>query len=44
MAIKFKVIERGQPGVAGGGKKKFYANAVTAGELSLTELTKAIEK
>jgi hypothetical protein len=24
MAIKFKVIERGQPGVPGGGEKKFY--------------------
>ena len=44
MAIKFKVIERGQPGVAGGGEKKFYASAVMAGELSLAELTKAIEK
>jgi len=44
MAIKFKVIERGQPGVPGGGEKKFYATAVMAGELSLAELTKAIEK
>jgi len=33
MAIKFKVIERGQPGVPGGGEKKFYASAVMAGEL-----------
>jgi hypothetical protein len=44
MAIKFKVIERGRPGVPGGGEKKFYASAVMAGELSLAELTKAIEK
>lgn len=44
MAINFKVIERGQPGVPGGGEKKFYASAVMAGELSLAELTKAIEK
>ncbi len=44
MAIKFKIIERGQPGVAGGGEKKFYASPVMAGELSLAELTKAIEK
>ena len=25
MSVKFKVIEKGQPGVAGGGDKKFYA-------------------
>ena len=44
MAIKFKVIERGQPGVAGGGVKKFYANPVSDGEITLTELTKQIER
>jgi hypothetical protein len=44
MAIKFKVIERDLPDVAGGGEKKFYASAVMAGELSLAELTKEIEK
>ena len=26
MSISFNVIERGQPGVVGGGEKKFYAN------------------
>lgn len=44
MAIKFKVIERGQPGVVGGGEKKFYASPLTSGELTLTGLTKSIEK
>jgi len=44
MAVKYKVIERGQPGVAGGGDKKFYANAATNGELTLEKLTKRIEK
>ena len=44
MAIKFKVIERGQPGVAGGGIKKYYASPVMDGELNLDELTTAIEK
>ena len=44
MAIKYKVIERGQPGVAGGGEKKFYANTVTNGEMTLNKLTKSIEK
>ena len=44
MSIKFKVIEKGQPGVAGGGVKKFYASPVMNGELTLAGLTKAIEK
>ena len=44
MAIKFKVIERGQPGVVGGGQKKFYASANVTGEKTLAGLTKDIEK
>jgi len=41
---KFKVIERGHPGVPGGGEKKFYASANPSGEMTLTGLTKSIEK
>ncbi len=44
MPIKFKVIERGQPGVPGGGEKKYYASANVNGELTLAGFTKAIEK
>ncbi|MEJ8589733.1 HU family DNA-binding protein [Riemerella anatipestifer] len=44
MSIKFKVIERGQPGVSGGGNKKWYANATTDGEIGIDDLTKQIEK
>ena len=44
MAIKYKVIERGEPGIAGGGTKKFYASANVTGEKSLTGLTRDIEK
>ncbi|MEQ8712053.1 MAG: hypothetical protein RIC80_03500 [Cyclobacteriaceae bacterium] len=44
MPIKYKVIERGQPGVAGGGEKKFYATAVMTGEVNIDDLTKSIEK
>lgn len=44
MAINFKTIERGQPGVVGGGTKKFYASPVMDGEMNLAEITKAIEK
>jgi predicted histone-like DNA-binding protein len=44
MAIKFKVIERGEPGVVGGGTRKFYATPVMDGEMNLSDMTKAIEK
>ncbi|HHT22705.1 MAG TPA: DNA-binding protein [Bacteroidales bacterium] len=44
MAIKYKVIERGEPGVAGGGEKKFYATNVLSGEKTLAGLTQDIEK
>jgi predicted histone-like DNA-binding protein len=44
MAIQIKSVERGQPGVAGGGVKKFYASPVHDREISLDGLTKAIEK
>ncbi|GET23942.1 HU family DNA-binding protein [Prolixibacter sp. NT017] len=44
MAIKFNVIERGEPGVVGGGTKKYYASPQMNGELDLEDLTKAIEK
>ncbi len=43
MAIKYKIIARGQPGVKGGGTKKYYASANIAGERSLAELTDIIE-
>jgi predicted histone-like DNA-binding protein len=44
MAIQIKSVERPQPGVAGGGVKKFYASPVHDREISLDGLTKAIEK
>jgi len=44
MSIRFKVIQRGQPGVVGGGVKKYYAIPSLNGEMTLAELTKAIEK
>ncbi|MDO4224385.1 MAG: HU family DNA-binding protein [Bergeyella zoohelcum] len=44
MPIKFKVIQRSQPGVAGGGNKKFYASPNMSGEKNLTDLTTQIEK
>lgn len=44
MAIKFKAIERGEPGVEGGGSKKWYALNISSGERNIDQLTKAIEK
>lgn len=44
MAITFKVLEKGQPGVVGGGQKKFYAQIVLDGEVTTDELVKEIEK
>jgi len=44
MSVKYKVIEKGQPGVAGGGVKKYYATSVFTGEKNLEQLTKSIEK
>jgi predicted histone-like DNA-binding protein len=44
MSIYFKVIEKGQPGVPGGGEKKFYASAQSNGDLTLNGLARLIEK
>lgn len=44
MSIEFNVIQRGEPGVVGGGVKKYYAANQSRGELTLTGLTKSIEK
>lgn len=44
MAIKYKLIEKGEPGVVGGGTKKWYATIVTDGEETIDDLVKSIEK
>ncbi|MHA3044478.1 HU family DNA-binding protein [Riemerella anatipestifer] len=44
MSIKYKTIQKAQPGVAGGGDKKFYASPVYQGEKTLEGLTIDIEK
>lgn len=44
MSIKYKVIEKAEPGVTGGGNKKWYANIANDGELTIDDLTKQIEK
>ena len=44
MSIQIKAVERPQPGVTGGGVKKFYAIPVHDREITLDGLTKSIEK
>ncbi len=44
MSIKFKTIERSEPGVAGGGNRKFYAFAKMTGTVDIEQLTASIEK
>lgn len=44
MPVSYNVIERGQPGVTGGGEKKFYASAKMTGEIDIKQLIKRIEK
>jgi len=44
MSIKYTVIERGEPGVTGGGTKRWYAQVKTDGEMTIDDLVKEIEK
>jgi predicted histone-like DNA-binding protein len=44
MALGYKVVERAEPGVVGGGQKKYYASSHMPGEMTMDDLIKAIEK
>ncbi len=44
MSIKYTVIERGEPGVTGGGIKKWYAQVKYDGEMTIDNLVDEIEK
>ena len=44
MSIKYKVVEKAEPGVVGGGVKKWYAAAINDGELAIDDLVSQIEK
>jgi len=41
MAIKYKTIKRGEPGVKGGGTPKYYAKPVVQGERNLEQLPRS---
>ena len=42
MSVKFKAVLRGEPGVTGGGKKKYYASIIHSGEASIRNLSQRI--
>ncbi|WP_298422561.1 HU family DNA-binding protein [uncultured Kordia sp.] len=42
MAIKYKIIERGTPGVAGGGTKKYYASTTAREKIDLKQLSERL--
>lgn len=44
MAVHYKTITKGKPGVKSGGTKKHYATIVTKGERNIEQLTKSMEK
>ena len=44
MAIQYKVIQKGEPGVKGGGKKKFYPSIALDGEFTVDDMVAEIEK
>jgi len=44
MPITYHVIQRGEPGVVGGGTQQYYAAAVSQGEATIDDLTHSIEK
>lgn len=44
MSIKYNLIERGVPGIPGGGVKKWYAVVNCNGELTIDDITAQIEK
>lgn len=43
MAIRYNIVQRGEPGVPGGGELKYYAAANASGEVDIDELSELIE-
>ena len=44
MAVKYKVVAKGEPGVKGGGKKKYYAANVNQDVQDINKITAEVEK
>lgn len=44
MAVKYKVIAKGEPGVKGGGKKRYYATIVNQDIQGIDKITSEVEK
>ena len=43
MSITYNIVQRGEPGVPGGGELKYYATANATGEVDIYELSELIE-
>jgi predicted histone-like DNA-binding protein len=44
MAIRYKIVQRAEAGIPGGGLRKYYAYLATDGETGIDELVQEIEK
>ncbi len=44
MSVKYKIVQKGEPGVVGGGNKKFYASLVSSGNQGIEALTNRIQQ
>lgn len=44
MAVKYKVVAKGEPGVKGGGKKKYYAANVNQDVQDINKITEEVER
>lgn len=44
MSVPFNVVQKPEPGVPGGGEKKWYASATNSGDTDINELIRKIEK
>lgn len=43
MSITYNIVQRGEPGVPGGGEHKYYASANASGEIDIEEMSELIE-
>lgn len=44
MPVYYKPVQKAEPGVAGGGSKKWYASAISNGETDINGLIRKVEK
>lgn len=44
MSVPFNVVQKPEPGVPGGGERKWYASITNSGEVDLDDLVRLVEK